>query len=72
MYKVIATDNFNKELNKLDNSYINIAEDFTQKISVNPYIGKQLSYKFFREVRIREKRLYFLVYDNIVRAKRNA
>ena len=61
----MATANYDKELNKLDNSYIEVAISFGQKFSISPYIGKPLSYKFFREVRIREKRLYFLVYDNI-------
>lgn len=32
----------------------------------NPFVGKQLSYKFLREKRIKDKRIYYLVYEDIV------
>ena len=35
------------------------------KLAINPFIGDPLSYKFLREKRIREKRIYFLVYEEL-------
>lgn len=29
----------------------------------NPYVGDSIRYKFFREKRIKEKRLYYIVYE---------
>jgi hypothetical protein len=35
------------------------------KIKDNPYTSDQLRYKHLREKRIKEKRVYFLVYDDL-------
>ena len=32
----------------------------------NPYVRNPLRYKFFREKRIKEKRIYYLVYDDLL------
>jgi len=32
----------------------------------NPYVGDQLRYRFLREKRIKEKRIYYLVYDDLL------
>ena len=48
----------NEERNKVDNIFLQLKE--------NPYVGDQLRYKFLREKRIREKRMYYLVYDDLL------
>lgn len=35
------------------------------QLKENPYVGDALRYRFFREKRIREKRVYYLIYDNL-------
>ena len=32
----------------------------------NPYVGDQLRYKCLREKRLKEKRIYYLVYDDLM------
>ena len=36
------------------------------QLKENPYVGDQLRYKFLREKRLREKRIYYLVYDELL------
>lgn len=37
-----------------------------EQLKINPYVGKPLGYRFFREKRVDGKRLYFLIYEDIV------
>ena len=56
---------FEKNFNKL--VPIDIQEGFKKQISKllseNPYSGKPLGYKFFREKKIKKWRIYYLIYD---------
>lgn len=36
-----------------------------QKLKNNPYVDDQIRYKFFREKRIKEKRIYYLIYEDL-------
>jgi mRNA-degrading endonuclease RelE of RelBE toxin-antitoxin system len=64
-YAVYSTSSFDKEIEKLSPSDKDIIEKIFQKLKENPYVGDAIRYRFFREKRIREKRLYFLVYDDL-------
>ena len=64
-YAVYTTERFEKEIAKLSDFDKKIIEDIYKQLAVNPYVGDQLRYKFLREKRIREKRIYFLVYDDL-------
>jgi mRNA-degrading endonuclease RelE of RelBE toxin-antitoxin system len=64
-YAVYTTPTFEKEVAKLSEFDLNIIQDLYKQIAVNPYVGDQLRYKFFREKRIREKRIYYLIYDDL-------
>jgi hypothetical protein len=60
MYDTYATDNFKKIFNSLDKS----EQDWIEKIKRSFKIysaGKPLGYKWFREKKYKNKRLYFLV-----------
>ena len=35
------------------------------QLKENPYVGDSIKYKFFREKRIKEKRIYYLIYDDL-------
>jgi hypothetical protein len=64
-YAVYTLNVFDKEINKLSIFDKKIIENMYLKLKENPYIGDQIRYKFFREKRIREKRIYFLIYDDL-------
>jgi len=63
-YAVYTTETFEREISKLDSSDKEIIEKLFRQLKENPYVGDMLRYKFFREKRIREKRVYYLVYDD--------
>jgi mRNA-degrading endonuclease RelE of RelBE toxin-antitoxin system len=62
-YAVYVTESFNKEIEKLGSSEKKILEKIFSQLKSNPYVGDPIKYKFFREKRIKEKRIYYLVYD---------
>jgi len=65
VYAVYTTDNFEKEIEKLPESDKEIIKKIFLQLKDNPYVGDQIRYHFFREKRIREKRIYYLIYDNL-------
>ena len=64
-YAVYTTESFEKETEKLSQSDREIIRKIFLQLKENPYVGDQIRYRFFREKRIREKRIYFLVYDDL-------
>jgi len=40
-------------------------ENILEKLAENPYVGNQLQIKFFREKRLSEKRLYYLIFEDL-------
>lgn len=64
-YAVYVTESFEKEIEKLSDSDRDILKKTFRQLKENPYVGDQIRYKFFREKRIREKRIYYLVYDDL-------
>ncbi len=64
-YAIYTTESFDKEVAKLSQSDQEIIQKMFLKIKDNPYAGDQLRYRHLREKRIREKRVYFLVYDDL-------
>src|SRR3990172_5273148 len=65
-FKIFTTDSFDEDFKKLTK----VEQDRVRKIrdkqlKDNPYVGKPLDYKWFREKKINGKRLYFLIYDDI-------
>lgn len=64
-YAVYALNVFDKEMNKLSESDKEIIRKIFLQLKENPYVGDQIRYKFFREKRVREKRIYYLVYDDL-------
>ena len=66
MYNIFTTDEFDKDFGKLDNSLRKQIEKEIGQLEINPYAGKPLGYKFFREKKVRCFRFYFLIYDEYV------
>ena len=65
-YEVYATDSFWEDYYKLSKMEQKRVDKIRDQLKINPYSGKPLGYKFFREKRFDGKRLYYLVYDNYV------
>ena len=65
-YKVFTTARFDREKSKLDNESQKKIDKIFLQLKENPYVGDQLKYKFLREKRIMEKRMYYLVYDDLL------
>lgn len=63
MFRVFRSANYKKKLEKLDGSDYKIVINFEQSLKLEPYSGKPLSYKFFREKKFDGKRLIFLIYE---------
>ena len=66
MYKIFITDEFKRDFNKYDKSIQDQIEKVIEQLKSNPYAGKQLNYKFFREKKIGNYRIYYLIYDKYV------
>ena len=65
-YAVYTTESFEKEMSKLSQSDQDIMQKIFLQLKENPYVGDQLRYRNLREKRIREKRIYYLVYDELM------
>lgn len=65
VYSVYTTESFDKEFNKLPSSDKKIIEKMFSQLKENPNTGDQLRFPFFREKRLREKRVYYLIYDDL-------
>ena len=65
VYAVYTTDSFEKEVANISVSDREIIQKMFLKLKENPYVGDQIRYRFFREKRVREKRIYYLIYDDL-------
>ena len=62
-FRVFRSDWCDKKLTKLSKSEREIVENFEQQLKEEPFSGKPLGYRFFREKKFNGKRLLFLVYE---------
>lgn len=65
MFRVIGTDTYLDEISGWDKPEREAAGKIPDKLAQNPFIGKPLGYPFLRERRIKEKRVYYLVYEDL-------
>lgn len=65
-YKIFTTDEFDRRYKKLDNQLQRAIAKEIDQLEDNPFVGKQLSYPFFREKKIMNYRIYYLVYEEYV------
>lgn len=63
IFRVFRSEWYEKKLDKLEKSERNMVETFEQKLKIEPYSGKPLGYRFFREKKFGGKRVLFLVYE---------
>lgn len=65
-YRIFITATFEKDYEKLTREEQKRIEKVKEQLKVNPFVGKPLGYKFFREKKIGSKRLYYLIYEDKV------
>ena len=65
MYTIIGTDTYLKEISKWPKNYQEAANKIPKKLAENPFIGDPLRYPFLRERRVKEKRVYYLIYEDL-------
>ncbi len=65
-YRIFITEQFEKDFNKLDNSLQRQIGKEIQQLESNPHSGKPLVYAFLREKKVRNYRIYYLIYEQYV------
>lgn len=63
MFRVFRSEHYDKKFNKLDKSEQERISKIEEHLKIEPYSGKPLGYKFFREKKFNGKRMLFLVYE---------
>ena len=62
-YKVYRSDRFDKELSKFETGFQSHVDKIEEQLRENPYLGKPLGVKLFREKRHGTYRIYYVVYE---------
>ena len=65
MFAVIGTDTYLDELKKWPRDAQEAARRIPLHLAENPYSGKPLGYPYLREKRIDNRRIYYLIYDDL-------
>ena len=64
VFRVAEFENdIQKELSYEQQRQVKILE--RKQLTINPYVGDPLGYRFFREKKIGSKRIYYLIYDKL-------
>ncbi len=66
IYQIYATEEFMSDYDKLSKSEKDQIDKIREQLKTNPFVGKPLGYRFFREKKIGRKRIYYLIYEDIV------
>ncbi len=66
MFKIFVSEEFEKNFDKLDNSIQVQIEKEIEQLKINPFVGKPLGYKFFREKKVQNYRVYYLIYEEYI------
>lgn len=64
-YKIFTTGRFDKEINNFSEKDNQRIENLYQQLRENPYVGDQLQIKVLREKRLNDKRIYYLIFDDL-------
>lgn len=64
-WKVFFTSTFEEKLNKSEKSFRSWVEKVLDKLEENPFVGKPINVKWFREKKHGKTRIYYLIYENL-------
>ena len=62
-YAIYHSKRFDEELSKFDADFQNYVDKIEEQLKDNPYLGKPLDAKWFREKKHGKYRIYFVVYE---------
>ena len=65
-FKVYRTKTFDKGFDRLPFAEQEMIKKFEKKLVDAPYLGRPLGYVFFREKKLNSRRIYFLIYEDVV------
>lgn len=65
-YILIKSKEYKEAFQKLSEVEKNKVIKIEKQLEVNPYSGKPLGIPFFREKKLKEKRIYYLVYEDFI------
>jgi len=66
-YEIYETETFSKLYESMEKEEREWISKIKVQIKENPNVGKPLKFEWFREKKLGNKRLYYLVYQNIER-----
>ena len=66
IFQIYVVEEFLKDYEKLSKREKERIDKIKDQLKINPYVGKPLGFKFFREKRVDGKRIYFLIYQDVV------
>jgi hypothetical protein len=61
LFAIFETQNFTERLSSLERQELRWIEKIRAQLQTNPFAGKPLGFKWFREKKFENKRPYFLV-----------
>ena len=64
-FKIFRSERFNELLLQFPNNFVDRVVKIEEQLKVNPFVGKPLDYKWFREKKIGKYRVYYLIYENL-------
>ncbi len=64
-YAIYHTPIFNKKIEDFSEDFKKQIDKFEEQLVENPYVGKPLGTKNFREKKLGNYRMYYLVYDDL-------
>ncbi|MBS3050811.1 MAG: hypothetical protein J4400_01550 [Candidatus Aenigmarchaeota archaeon] len=65
-FEIYTTESFIEDYDKLTKIEQRRIDKIKEQLKTNPYAGKPLGYEFFREKRLNGKRLYYLIFQDVV------
>lgn len=63
-FRIYHPARFDRELSKFDRKFQERVDKIEEHLIENPYYGTPLGYKWFRESRFENYRVYYLIYEN--------
>ena len=64
-YAIYRTHLFDKKLEDFSKDFKDRINNLEGQLATNPYVGKPLSVKWFREKKLGKYRMYYLVYEDL-------
>jgi len=64
-FKVFRTSIFDKKISAFSKDFKKMIDKFENQLMENPYVGKPLGFRWFREKKLEKYRMYYLIYEDL-------